>query len=416
MKRYEEMKGDVNVKLQGVSYGDLANKLASTVNAGNPPDLVEGGTNTLALFQQGEVPNHGSYIQEKAGYVDDMTPSNITSAKYRNEWWSGGGNRMGNTMMDLNVDMFKQGAGIQDPETELETWTDFRRAVEKVDEQYDVPAYEVTGTPSDLEMYWGIARTAYTDGEDPWIDVEDQGSPDTPYVKIGKKDRTDGMIKDVVNMAKTFSSSEAASRADEETPALMLTDRIGSTYGLIEYSRYTTVDKNVKFGWEGDIATIPLPRLDPNYGSEFDIPELANKEGEHGGHTWPDLVQKSILDTDKKEEAFDLLVYTNTNENHMLPYIGEMKPSMAMFSSVSQKLLEQYGDEHPPYFRKFVEAVQSNPPQFQGAGSTWDINGTNEIRSEDLNQTISQAIAGQHPVEQTPSIIRERVLETLDQN
>jgi len=52
---------------------------------------------------------------------------------------------------------------------------------------------------------------------------------------------------------------------------------------------------------------------------------------------------------------------------------------------------------------------------YSNTGGPWDVWPTDPIRWTDINETLSQAIAGQHSAQETPSLIRERVLTRLEQ-
>ncbi|MFC7196461.1 extracellular solute-binding protein [Halosimplex aquaticum] len=270
MKNYQNKHTNVTVDLQPISYGDMGSKLTSAVQAGNSPDMAQGGTTALQFYFNDKLADHGTFIEGTDGLPDNWTQSNIDAAQYRGNWWAGGSPRHTYTMLGINANMFRE-AGVSGPE-ELETWTGFRRAVKKVQEQFpDAWAYEETGTPGDLETYWGQARTSYTDGTDPWFD----GNGDEATLKVGETDRTDGMIKNTIDMANTFSSSKSASRGDENMPQLLLTQRAASyTYAVGNAPKYRSVKSDVSFGWDGDIWQGPIPKLDANYGEEFGIDEL----------------------------------------------------------------------------------------------------------------------------------------------
>jgi ABC-type glycerol-3-phosphate transport system substrate-binding protein len=406
---FQSRQGNVEVNLQVVSYGDRNNKISSTVAAGNAPDLAESGATGIGFFRDGRVVDHGSYIEEAEDLPDNWTGATRETAQFRGQWWSAGQNRQGTTMMCVRPELFKS-AGVSDP-SELETWTGFRRAVEKVDQEFpDVHAFEATGAPNDLESYWGEARTAYTEGADPWI----RGDPENPEVLVGEADRTDGMIKNTIDLAKSYSSSSAPSRNDEEIPPLMLTDKVASmTSCLATIQRWRTVKEGVEFGWDGDVWTGPHPRLDPNYGEEFGIEELAGHEGQHGGHAWALLTQKQIFaNSEYPDVAWDLAYYTNANESFILPLVGEIYTSLPSYAPYHQKLLEQY--DPVQMHQAQIEAAGEYGPQYSVTGAAWDLDGTNQLRWTDLNETISQAMAGQHTVEETPGVIRERMLETLE--
>lgn len=408
VRDFESKKGDVKVDLQVTSYSDLGNKISSTVQAENPPDLAESGSTGITFFQQDKVVDHGSYIEGTENLPDSWTKATQETARYRGEWWSAGQNRQGTTMLAVRPKLFKS-AGVEDP-SQLATWTGFRRAIEKVDgEHEDAWAFEATGAPNDLESYWGEARTAYTSGEDPWI----RGDPENPDVQVGKNDQTDGMIKNTIDLAKTYSSPDAPQRNDEEIPPLMLTDRVGSmTSCLATIQRWKAVKQDVTFGWDGDVWTGPHPKLDANYGEEFDIEELAGHEGQHGGHAWALLTQKQIFEQSEHPDlAWDLAYYTNANEEFILPLVGEVYTSLPSYQPYLEKLLQEY--DFPQMHQAQIEAAQKYGEQYAVTGAGWDQKDTNKLRWTDLNQTISQAMAGQHAVDEAPGLIRERMLRTL---
>jgi len=407
---FESRQENVEVNLEVVSYGDRNNKLSSTVGAGNAPDLAESGALGINFFRDGKVVDHGSYIEETADLPDNWTAATQETAQYRGEWWSAGQNRQGTTMMCVRPKLFKS-AGVSDP-SQFETWTGFRRAIEKVDEEHpDTIAFEETGAKFDLECYWGEARTAYTEGADPWL----RGDPENPEVLVGQADRTDGMIKNTLDLAQSYSSAGAADRNDEEIPPLMVTDQVASmTSCLATIQRWKTAKEDVEFGWDGDVWTGPHPRLDPNYGEEFDIEELAGHEGQHGGHAWALLTQKQVFESsDHPDAAWDLAYYTNANEEFILPLVGKIYTSLPSYAPYQSKLIEQY--DPPQMHQAQIEAAQEYGAQYSVTGANWDQEETNKLRWTDLNETISQAMAGQHSIEETPGLIRERMLNTLSQ-
>jgi ABC-type glycerol-3-phosphate transport system substrate-binding protein len=408
LSEFESMQGNVEVSLTVASYSDLGNKISSTVAAGNAPDVAESGANGISFFQDGKVVDHGSYIEATDDLPDNWTAATRETALFRGQWWSAGQNRQGTTMMCVRPKLFKS-AGVDDP-SQFETWTGFRRAIEAVDEEHpDTHAFEATGAKFDLEAYWGEARTAYTEGADPWI----RGDPDDPEVLVGEADRTDGMIKNTIDLAKSYSSDSAPSRNDEEIPPLMLTDRVASmTSCLATIQRWKKVKKNVEFGWDGDVWTGPHPKLDPNYGDEFGIDELAGHEGQHGGHAWALLTQKQVFaNSDHPDVAWDLAYYTNANENFVLPLVGNIYTSLPSYRPYQSKLIEQF--DPPQMHQAQIEAAQEYGPQYAVTGANWDQDETNKLRWTDLNETISQAMAGQHTIEETPDLIRQRMLKTL---
>lgn len=410
MKTFEEQHGNVRVDLQTMSVGDIKEKLPTAVTSGNAPDAAEGGSASLPFYFDDRLVEHGKYIEGASDLPDKWDRTATEANQFRGDWWSGGNLFSFGTMLGLNPKPFKQ-VGVEDP-SELSTWTGFRRAVDKIDSQLDTIGYEETGTPGDLESYWGQARTAYTDGTDPWFQSEKSWQNPEKACAIGDRGRTDGMIKNCIDMAKTYSSQEVATRGDEDIPSLMLTGRVASfTYGLGNVTRYKSVKDDVTFGWDGDIYQRPIPKLDPNYGKEFDIDELAGKEGQHGGHTWSLERTKQIFKNSKHPDtAWELVKYTNVNKEHVLPLLGNHYFGIPSFEPRKEELVSQY--DLTQIQKNQIDSIQKYGPQYNTTGAAWDLKDTSTIRWTDINETISQAIAGQHQVGKTPELVRKRVLAT----
>ncbi|MFB6160785.1 MAG: ABC transporter substrate-binding protein [Haloferacaceae archaeon] len=412
LKTYEEQNSGVKVNLQGFSAQDLRERLSPAVSGGNAPDLAESGTTGLPFFLNDQVADHNAYFEE-TGLAQDYTQAQLDSARYRGDFWAGGGNRHLVTLLAVVPDMFKQ-VGIDDP-SGLETWTDYRRAVDKIDKQMDdVIAFEETGVPGDLESYWGEARTAYTEGQDPWI----RGSGSDPTVVVNNSDhedrpRTDGMIQNCVEMARTYSSSNSASRSDEDMPALLLTGRAASfMYGLGSPTRYRSVKSDATFGWDGDVWQGKLPRLDANYGDEFGNEDLAGLEGGHGGHLWTlEFMHQVFSQSDVQEEAFDLMTFVNTSEEYNLDLLSQAYPAAATYKPLNEKIVSQF--DFPQIQQPLYEFPERFGDQYNTTGAPWDLRETGQLRWTDLNETISQGIAGQHSASKTPSLVRKRMMKTI---
>jgi ABC-type glycerol-3-phosphate transport system substrate-binding protein len=414
MSTFESQHDNVEVNLNAVNSGDLSQQLPSAVQAGNAPDLAESGAEGITFWQNENVADHNAYMEE-TGLPSDFTEANLTSAEFRGDYWSGGGNRHLISLLSVRTHFFKD-AGVESPEG-IETWTDFRRALDTIAEDNpNVWAYEETGVGGDLESYWGYARTAHTDGKDPWI----RGDPSDPNILIGEEDRTDGMIKNCIDLADTYSSNESAGRSDEEMPSLLLTDQAASfLYGLGSPIRYRSVRDDVTFGWDGDIWQGPHPRLDANYGEEFGIDELAGHEGQHGGHLWSLEFQLQAFDQDQsdalKDAAFDLMTFVNTSEEHNIPLLVEDYPAVGAYEPVNETIVDEFADDLPQVQQNLYTLPSEFGSQYNTTGAAWDVGGTSQIRWTDINETISEAIAGQHTMEETPGLIRERVQTTLDE-
>jgi ABC-type glycerol-3-phosphate transport system substrate-binding protein len=415
MKNFQDQEGDVQVDLQPVSYGDMKQRIVSAVEGGNPPDAAESGTAGLPFFFNDVVPDHGQFLEETEGLPGNWTQAAKDAANFRGTWWSAGPNHHTGTMLGVRPKFFKE-VGVNDPE-QLNDWTGFRQALEQIKEQFpNTWAYEETGVYNDLESYWGQARTAYTGGSDPWFGGENPWQDAQQNLRIGSDPRTDGMIINTVDLANAYSSSQAASRGDEEIPSLMLTDRVASyTYGVGNAPRYQAVKDDVTFGWDGDIYQRPIPKLDPNYGNEFGISQLADEEGEHGGHLWGLEYSRQVFNQSQNpDKAWSLLAYTLTDPFHNVQMFGELYPALASFQPLNQQIQDEYGDQLPQIQQAMYDAIVEYGSQYNTTGAVWDLRGTDQIRWTDVNQTISQSIAGDRSAQDTPGTVRDRVTQTLE--
>lgn len=413
MKNFESQQGNVTVDLQKASYGDIKNKLSSTVSAGNAPALAEAGSAGLQFFIDGKVAEHGQWIEGTEGFPDNWTATNKQVADFRGQWWGGGAASGSARGIALRPKLVSQ-VGVSDPLTEMKTWSGVYDVVTRIDEQLDTIAWEETGKYNDLESYWGEARTTYTDGDDPWI----RGDPTDPEVLIGQEPKTDGMVKNTVKLAKEFSSDDSASRTDEEMGSLIMTDRVAiEPHGFQAWTPFTAVKDDATFGWndgDGDVMWIPYPKMDPDYGSAVGISELEGVEGEHGGHVSALEASKVVFkgdDQKKMDMAWDLNVYTQTDETHTIPVYGEADPGIPqwrpMFDTFEQQL------DLPQMYTQPLQALGEYGSQYTATGAGWDVKGTDKIRWTDVNKTISAAMAGQHDISELPGMIRDKVLKTL---
>ena len=422
MQDFQEKSGNVTVNLQTASYSDIRSKLASTVQAGNPPALAESGSGGLQFYFNDQLVDHTKFFEETEGFPDNFTVPNQEVAQFRGEWWSAGALRHTNSNLGIRPKTFSQ-VGIENPLEDLATWSQFYDAISQIDEQMDTIAYEETGVAGDLESYWGQARTAYTGGTDPWI----RGDPEDPDVVINNSEmeedrrRTDGMIKNCITLANQFSSQESASRGDEEIPSLMLTGRVASfTYATPTARRWFAVKEDAQIGWhggDGDFMLLPNPKLDSGYGDKVGIDDLSGLEGEHGGHVWALEQAHTIFNgvsEQQQQGAWDLVNYLFTDNDFVLPAWGEHYQSIPGFAPKMEELQNEYPDL-PQNFNQAIQNMNDYGEQYANTGGAWDVRPTDPIRWTDINETISQAIAGQHDVAQTPSLIRDRVLTRLEE-
>jgi len=421
MEDFASKNGSYQVNLQTASYGDIQQSLSSRVQTGNPPALAESGGLGLQFFRNDQLADHASFMEGTDTLPDDLTAAGQQVAGFRGDYWSMGAVRNTNSNLGIRPKTFSQ-AGIENPMEDLATWSQFYEALQTIDEEQDIIAYEETGVPGDLESYWGYARTAYTDGTDPWL----RGDGTDPTVVIGNEEmeedrqKTDGMIKACVNLANEFSSAEAASRGDEDIPALMLSGRVASfNYALATANRWYSVDENAQIGWndgEGDFMLLPHPRLDEDFGDAIGIDDLSGHSGDHGGHVWG-LEQChtifSEVSSQQQEGAFALGRYLLEDNDFVLPAWGEFYEAIPGLAPKLDALRSEY--DLPQNFEQSLANQVEHGSQYSNTGGPWDVWPTDPIRWTDINETISQGIAGQHSAEETPSIVRDRVLTRLEE-
>jgi ABC-type glycerol-3-phosphate transport system substrate-binding protein len=409
------------VDLQSASYGDIANTLTSSVSAGNVPAFAEAGGLGIQYLQEDRLVDHASFMEESDSFPDDLTSASQQVASFRDYWWSVGAIRHTSSNLGIRPKTFSQ-AGVEDPFEDLATWSQFYDVLQTIDEEQDIIAYEETGVPGDLESYWGYARTAYEGGTDPWI----RGPGDDPDVIINNEDmeedrqKTDGMIKACVNLANEFSSDESAQRGDEEIPALMISGQVASfTYATPTANRWYAVSEEAQIGWndgEGDFMLLPNPSLDPDFGDAIGINDLSGHSGEHGGHVWGLEQAHCMFDgvsSDQQDGAWALAQYLFQDEDFVLPAWGEHYESIPGMATMQQPVLDNY--ELAQNFAQAIENMNEYGAQYSNTGGPWDVWPSDPIRWTDINETISEAIAGQHTAEETPSLVRDRVLTRLEE-
>ena len=409
------------VDLQTASYGDISQSLSSRVQNGNPPALAESGGLGLQFFQNDQLVDHSSFMEGSDNLPDDLTAAGQQIASFRGDYWALGAVRNTNSNLGIQPRAFSE-AGVENPMEELNTWSKFYEVLQRIDQEQDIVAYEETGVPGDLESYWGYARTAYTEGTDPWL----RGSGEDPDIVFANEDmeedrqRTDGMVKTCVALADEFSSDESAQRGDEDIPALMLSDRVASfTYALATANRWYSVDESAQIGWndgEGDFMLLPNPRLDAEFGDMIGIDDLSGHSGEHGGHVWALEQAHTIFDgvnDQKKEGAFALGQYLLQDNDFVLPAWGEHYEAIPGLAPKLDALRDEY--DLPQNFEQSLQNQVDYGDQYSNTGGPWDVIPTDPIRWTEINETISQAIAGQHSAEETPSIIRDRIQTRLEE-
>jgi len=253
----------------------------------------------------------------------------------------------------------------------LNTWSKFYDTLQTIDQEQDIIAYGETGVPGDLESYWGYARTAYEGGTDPWI----RGEGTDPTVIINNQDmeeerqKTDGMIKACVNLADQFSSDEAATRGDEEIPALMMSGRVASfNYALATANRWYSISQNAQIGWnggQGDFMLLPHPRLDEEFGNAIGIDDLSGHSGEHGGHVWALEQCHTIFDdvnSQQQDGAWALSQYLLQDNDFVLPAWGKHYEALPGLDPKLDDLLDEY--DLPQNFQQSLENQRTYGDQY----------------------------------------------------
>ena len=424
--RFEDQYGNVSVNLQTASYGDIKQQISSRVSGGNPPVLAEFGSAGIELWQNGDVPDHAPFIESSENFPDGWSDAGRATAEFRGSFWNGSSMRHSVSNLGIRPKMYSQ-VGVEDPHEDLATWSQFWEHTSAVAEEFDTFAYEKTGVYNDLEDYWGEARTGHTGGEDPWI----RGDPTDPDLQIGNNPSTDGMIEHTLALAQEFSSPESASRGDEEIPSLMLTDRVASfTYMTQNFTRWYQTKDDAVIGWDGgdgDVMLLPNPALedpsglasmlqDRDYGYVENLGEAS--AGEHGGHVWA-LEQAQGLFSGpsqaQQEAAWALHTFFLSDEQHVLEEYGETYPSIPNMPEMQQALLDELGDDLPQNFEQVLENLDEYGAQYNNTGAPWNVWGTDQIRWTDVNETISQAIAGQIDGSNLVSEVTSRVQTTLEE-
>ncbi len=416
--KYESQNPNQRVHLRTQSFGDITNKLGSAVSAGNAPDLAQAGSASQTFFLQGHSVDHKKYLEE-TDLLDKWTAGNNRAANFRGQYASGGAVTHQPMQLGLVPKFFKD-VGVSDP-SELKTWTQFHRALKKINEQFsNVIPFEETGVTGDVESYWSQARTAYTEGKDPWIQNAETlrgGDPTNPEVMVGNSGATDGMIKACVKRANQFSSPKAASRGDEGVRPLMTTGRVASfTYAQGRVQAWKLLKEDVKFGWDGDIYQQPIPKVDPNYGSEIGISELEGVEGEHGGQLLTMEFQDQIFAGGNEEEAFSLLQWMQTSDEFIVPLAGEHFVSVPSNTDKHDTVKSEYGygGDMPQIQQNIFDSVSDYSSQYIDTG-VWDVGGVDQIRWTNIGETLSKAHAGQFSVEETPGVIADAINQTLQE-
>jgi len=291
MEDFAQKNDNYQVDLQTASYGDIQQALSSRVQNNNPPALAESGGLGLQFFRNDQLADHTSFLEQSDSLPDDLTTAGQQVAEFRGEYWSIGAIRNTNSNLGIRPKTFSQ-VGIENPMEEAEHVEQVLRHAP--DHRPGTGYHRLRGDrcPGRPRILLGLCAHGVRRRDrpvDPWRRTD-------PTVIINNQDmeeerqKTDGMIKACVNLADQFSSDEAATRGDEEIPALMMSGRVASfNYALATANRWYSISQNAQIGWnggQGDFMLLPHPRLDEEFGNAIGIDDLSGHSGEHGGHVW----------------------------------------------------------------------------------------------------------------------------------
>jgi hypothetical protein len=121
------------------------------------------------------------------------------------------------------------------------------------------------------------------------------------------------------------------------------------------------------------------------------------------------------FDQAQLEAGWALNRFFHRDEQHVLEQYGETYPSIPADSDMQQVLLDELGDDLPQNFAQVLENLGNYGTQYNNTGAPWDVGGTDQIRWTDINETISQAIAGQINGADLVGEVQSRVQTTLDE-
>jgi hypothetical protein len=201
----------------------------------------------------------------------------------------------------------------------------------------------------------------------------------------------------------------------------MLTDRVSSfTYATQNFARWYSVKEDATIGWDGgdgDFMLLPNPKVDPDFGDAIGIEDLEGVSGEHGGHVWCLEQQQFLFDgfSDKQTaRGWELNTFFHRDEQHVLEEYGEAYQAIPADTDMAETLTEEIQDL-PQNFTQVSDNLNNYPDQYVTTGAPWDVRGTDPIRWRAINETLSEGIAGQHSQDEITSVVRERTIQTLQE-
>jgi hypothetical protein len=190
------------------------------------------------------------------------------------------------------------------------------------------------------------------------------------------------------------------------------------------FTRWFQTKDDAVIGWDGgdgDVMLLPNPRV----GSGSDLAEISGvdtleevDEGQHGGHVWALEQAQGMFggfDQAQLEAGWALNTFFHRDEQHVLAEYGEVYPAIPADSDMQQVLLDELGDDLPQNFAQVLANLGDYGDQYNNTGAPWDVRGTDQIRWTDINETISQSIAGQISRDNVVSEVQSRVQTTLDE-
>ncbi|MFC7196460.1 hypothetical protein ACFQL4_20460 [Halosimplex aquaticum] len=117
--------------------------------------------------------------------------------------------------------------------------------------------------------------------------------------------------------------------------------------------------------------------------------------------------------SDNPQEAWNLLNYTNTSADHLAELYATIYPAAPTYEPLSDTIKSEYGDQLSQPLTAMLNAAQEYGPQYNVTGAAWDLKETSQIRWTDINEPISQAIAGKFGPDKAVSTIVDNVNKTM---
>lgn len=379
----------LTVKLEGVSYDVLREKLTAAVEAGQAPDVAEAGSLGLRHALEGRTINLKDYIQADEEYLDQLTPGAkyIMQAEGGDLWW--GVVQRGTTYVSAAArkDILAN-AGI-DTEA-LTSWADIIHAGKKLTNPDKKQwATALFGVPWDLEQYWSVVKTFYdTPGAHPFLQKTAEGWRSNMLAP-----RTRAATRFFVDMFQSYGIAHPTSPnlSDEKASTLLGRGEIAMTLPAMGGRRYRLNFPNIYKPGEELIEVWPIPKLTTKLGEEFGdrYPEIVGKSGHVGGHLYgfeqtivaykglePDVAWTFLREVTSADFLVKLAVAYDqpTGNNIEAMWIETTHPDMQVIGHETARIALQNLEYVTP--------------------TGWPIKPTSTIRWDLINENISKAVAG----------------------